>query len=175
MNVSVTTDMVVLLYDRSQKLNVLLIERRFPPHQGSWALPGGFLDDTDISLEAGALRELQEETAIILPRERIFSCGSYGDINRDPRSRTVTAAYCALITTEEAQAAQAGDDAGKLAFFPIDSLSTMNLAFDHRLIIDNALTETKLRLQAEGKISKRILPPELGNLGIQINDLLPFN
>lgn len=114
LEVSVTTDVVLLMFD--QGLKVLLIERRFAPYQGAWALPGGFLDAADATLEAGALRELQEETAVSLSAQRLFSCGSYGDVNRDPRARTVTAAYCAVVGPDEVSTATAGDDAGKLAF-----------------------------------------------------------
>lgn len=167
LDVSVTTDVVLLVFD--QRLKVLLIERRFPPYQGAWALPGGFLDAADATLEAGALRELQEETGVTLSAQRLFSCGSYGDVNRDPRARTVTAAYCAVVGPNEVSTATAGDDAGKLAFFNVQELPP--LAFDHRRIIENALFEAKLRLayietdadKAKGKsgVDCSILPVDL--------------
>ena len=39
----VTLDCVIFGFD-GEKLNVLLIERRFDPYQGCWAFPGGFLE-----------------------------------------------------------------------------------------------------------------------------------
>jgi 8-oxo-dGTP diphosphatase len=42
---------------------VLLIKRGNPPRQGQWSLPGGRLEWGE-TLQAGALRELREETAV---------------------------------------------------------------------------------------------------------------
>jgi 8-oxo-dGTP pyrophosphatase MutT (NUDIX family) len=50
--------------------NKILIIKRSPDEaskQGYWDLPGGQVDDEDNSIEAGALRELQEETGLKAP------------------------------------------------------------------------------------------------------------
>ena len=54
-----TVDCVV--FDRAGRL--LLIRRAKPPFKGRYALPGGFVDVGE-TVEAAALRELQEETGI---------------------------------------------------------------------------------------------------------------
>ena len=49
------------------KNNKILIIKRSPEEdikQGHWDLPGGHIDDEDKSIEAGALRELEEETGL---------------------------------------------------------------------------------------------------------------
>ena len=43
--------------------DVLLIQRKRPPHADSWALPGGAVE-YDERLAAGAVRELREETGV---------------------------------------------------------------------------------------------------------------
>ena len=63
-------------------LKVLLIQRRIPPFQHAWALPGGFvrLDET---LDAAARRELSEEAGVTdVYLEQLYS---FSDLERDPR------------------------------------------------------------------------------------------
>lgn len=43
---------------------VLLVKRAVEPGEGQYDLPGGFMDMTDISMEAAAYRELQEEVGL---------------------------------------------------------------------------------------------------------------
>ena len=38
----VTVDLVVLTI-RDDRLQVLVVERKYPPYQGDWALPGGYV------------------------------------------------------------------------------------------------------------------------------------
>lgn len=57
---AVTTDIVVFTM-RHDELEVLLVKRALPPYRNLWALPGGFVN-LEESLEAGARRELEEET-----------------------------------------------------------------------------------------------------------------
>jgi ADP-ribose pyrophosphatase YjhB (NUDIX family) len=76
---------------------VLLIQRKFEPFAGSWALPGGFVDEGE-PLEAAAARELQEETSVdVATSVSLEQVGAFGDPGRDPRGWTVTVAYCAVV------------------------------------------------------------------------------
>ena len=85
---SVTVDAVVFGFDGAE-LQILLIERAHDPFAGSWAIPGGFVDKNE-SLEAAALRELQEETGIT----RVFleQLYTFGDVGRDPRGWVISVA-----------------------------------------------------------------------------------
>ena len=58
--VAVSVDCLVFGYDEGQ-LRVLLIERRKPPFEGRWAIPGGFVEERE-TLHQAATRELAEET-----------------------------------------------------------------------------------------------------------------
>ena len=55
-----TVGIVVCLDDKQQ---FLIIRRSdIDDRAGQWTIPGGHIDDEDSSVEAGAIRELQEET-----------------------------------------------------------------------------------------------------------------
>eukprot|EP00638_Chattonella_subsalsa_P006757 CAMPEP_0117755648 /NCGR_PEP_ID=MMETSP0947-20121206/13574_1 /TAXON_ID=44440 /ORGANISM="Chattonella subsalsa, Strain CCMP2191" /LENGTH=190 /DNA_ID=CAMNT_0005575017 /DNA_START=142 /DNA_END=714 /DNA_ORIENTATION=+ len=128
---SVTTDNIILTVEDGQAL-VLLIKRGNPPFQGDWALPGGFLDP-DETLEAGAARELQEETGLSgIP---LVQVGAFGDPGRDPRGHTVTVPYMSCIPSKDC-GAKAADDAVDEGWFPLSQLPT--LAFDHLKIVQAA-------------------------------------
>ena len=107
---------------------VLLIERRNPPF--GWALPGGFIDYGE-SAEQAAVREALEETGLTVRLTGLL--GVYSDPGRDPRFHTLSVAYTAVA--DEGREPQAGDDAVKARFFPLDALPDM--AFDHRRIVDD--------------------------------------
>ena len=128
---SVTADSLVLC-QKEEKTFILLIQRAREPFKGQWALPGGFMEENE-RLEETARRELQEETGIIVG-EMIFS-GLYDKPDRDPRGRTITAVY--LTRPDHCAKPQAGDDAGKARWFPLDSLP--DLAFDHKNIIETLI------------------------------------
>ena len=148
---SLTVDCVVFGLDEQDLLKVMLIKRNIPPFKEQWALPGGFMR-LDESLEAAALRELQEETGI----KRVFleQLYTFGDINRDPRERVVTVAYYALINLREQQI-QATTDASEAAWFPVTNLPS--LAFDHNQIFTVALGRLKGKVRYE-PIGFELLP-----------------
>ena len=143
----VTVD-VVALKAVPGELALLLIERKHPPHQGCFALPGGFLDDEDESLAQAAKRELEEETNVRVGLEQLSNFGTYGDKGRDPRGRTVTAAFLVELTESQAEAMKAGDDAANAHFYALSALP--ELAFDHKQILADALKHRALLRSRDG-------------------------
>lgn len=129
---AVTTDVAVFA-DRDGDLSILLIQRGGEPFAGCWALPGGFLDETE-TLEACAARELREETGLEAGSMRLF--GTYSAPGRDPRGRTVTVAYWTRVE-DSSDVPVAGDDAADCRWFALERLPA--LAFDHDTIIADAL------------------------------------
>ena len=110
-----TVDTLVFTKEDSQVKRILLIKRGNHPCIGLWACPGGFVEFKE-NLYDAALRELQEETGLHdIEAEQLKS---YGDYDRDPRTRIITTAFVALID-EGSQKAQAGDDAREAGWFDI--------------------------------------------------------
>lgn len=88
----------------------------------------------DETAEQCAVRELEEETGLKV--SSIHQIGAYSKVDRDPRGRTVTVAYLAIIDAPAEVCGQ--DDAAKAKWFPIDALPP--LAFDHDEIMKDALS-----------------------------------
>jgi len=143
--ISLTVDAVIFGYDH-KTLRVLLIERKYDPFQGAWALPGGFVNQEE-SLDHAAQRELEEETGMKkVYLEQLFT---FGEPGRDPRGRVVTVAYFALVNLID-HPVRASSDAKKASWFPVNSLPP--LAFDHKEVIATALNRLrgKVRYQPIG-------------------------
>lgn len=129
---AVTTDCVVITRETEPK--VLLIQRGNEPYKGCWAFPGGFME-IDETLEECAIRELKEETGLVVTHDEIFPIGTFSKIDRDPRGRTISLAFLTLINAPVSVAAQ--DDAAKAEWFPVNKVP--QLAFDHYEILNKAL------------------------------------
>ena len=123
---AVTADCIVMTNESLPK--VLLIQRGFDPFKGCWAFPGGFMEMNETT-EQCAIRELEEETGLKL--DNLKQIGAYSKVDRDPRGRTITVAYLAIIDTP--LEVKGLDDAAKAQWFPIDALPP--LAFDHEDIM----------------------------------------
>ena len=148
---ALTVDCVVFGLD-GQDLRVLLIQRDSAPHEGSWALPGGFVE-VDETLEMAAMRELQEETG--LSRVYLEQLYTFGAVGRDPRERVVSVAYYALVKLSDHQV-KAATDARDAAWFDVDDLPS--LAFDHDAIVEMALVRLKGKVRYQ-PIGFELLPP----------------
>ena len=126
---AVTADCVVITNEPLPK--VLLIQRGADPYKGAWAFPGGFMN-MDETTEQCAIRELEEETGLKVTD--LHQIGAYSKIDRDPRARTITVAYLAIVDSPSPVKGQ--DDAAKAEWFPITDLP--HLAFDHYDILKDA-------------------------------------
>ena len=128
---AVTGDCIVITKEVDAK--VLLIQRGDDPYKGCWAFPGGFLN-MDETTEQCAIRELEEETGLKV--NDVHQIGAYSKVDRDPRGRTITVAYLAIIDNPISVLGQ--DDAAKAEWWPLSALP--QLAFDHNDIINDAYT-----------------------------------
>ncbi len=156
---SVTADIVVFTLDRDNDLNILLIKRKGHPFKDCWAIPGGFLEVDEESVDETASRELYEETGI--KDVYLKQLYTFSNPDRDPRTHVVSVAYTALVPKQQLSI-QAGDDAKEARLFKIQydiegmkfisddiTISETMLAFDHKDIIRTAIMRIRGRIDYE--------------------------
>jgi len=123
---------VCVLRKMEDDLQVLLIRRAKEPYKGCWAIPGGRLE-ADENLEQCALRELQEETGLLV--EKVIQFATYSEPDRDPRVRTVSACYLTWVDGEVEL--KAATDATDAEWFSFKNLP--DLAFDHDAVLKDCI------------------------------------
>lgn len=118
----------VIVHDGS----LVLIKRKNPPFKGCWALPGGFVEYGE-TVESAAKREAKEETGLDVELDSIV--GVYSDPERDPRGHIVTVCYTAHRT---GGSLFADTDASDVKYVKINEVLNLDLAFDHKKILQDA-------------------------------------
>ncbi|MFD2661875.1 NUDIX domain-containing protein [Paenibacillus thailandensis] len=154
-----------------RELQVLLIRRKEWPFVGQWALPGGFCKETESMYEC-ALRELQEETGVT--DVHMESLNVYSKPGRDPRGWMISHAFYALVHDKWLAARRADTDAIDVRLFPAEEALRMELAFDHRDILRDALNKVREQMLTT-TIAKEFLPEEftIGELYQVIRTVVP--
>ena len=104
MKIDYTSDLLIFGIDSRVSSNVrslpkkyfsiLLVKRNKEPFNNKWCLPGGYVNSNETSKEA-AIRILEKETS--LKNVYMQQVGVYDSVDRDPRGRTVSSSYMALI------------------------------------------------------------------------------
>lgn len=119
----ITVDAII---ERDDK--ILLIKRKNEPFKGQWALPGGFVEYGE-SAEDAIIREVKEEANLDISIKTLL--GVYSQPGRDPRGHVISICYVASGKGEE----KGGTDASDAAFFSVEEIKSLKLAFDHEGII----------------------------------------
>ncbi len=110
---------------------VLLVRRSIDPKKGQWCLPGGFIELGE-SPDAGALRELAEETGLSGTIKTLLGVWSA------PSSQYHSVLMVGYLIVEHQGRLTAGDDASDVRWFYYDELPP--IAFDsHRRFVDQYL------------------------------------
>lgn len=107
---------------------ILLIKRKGKTFHNYWALPGGFHEEGE-TIEATLHREMQEEVGVEITPLAIL--GVYSAKDRDPRGQTVSTVF----VCNYAGTMRAGDDASSVIAVTVEKALSLDLAFDHKLII----------------------------------------
>lgn len=143
-----------------QKLNVLLVKIKYGPFEGKWAVPGGKVPINE-TLDQTANRELRDQTGM----KNVFleQLYSFGEIKRDPRSRTISVAYFALVDSESVKL-KTTEKYYDIKWSPIESMG--RLAYDHSEIVNYALERLRYKLEYTNAIYS-LLPQRFTLTGLQ--------
>ena len=105
--------------DRRFALELLLIRRGQWPHEGLWALPGGFVGPNE-SVEEGARRELREETSLDAQAHPLIPVGTFSKPGRDMRAWIISNAFVSVYRPGEGCRVKGGDDAESARWMRIE-------------------------------------------------------
>lgn len=144
-------------------LKIMLIKRSEKDHEGNpnieagkWALPGGFVQPNETALHA-AERRLKEETGVGGLRIKHF--GVYDSPNRDIRGWIISNAHYVIASEAALTNRKTTYDASDIQLFSIEDALELDLAFDHRTIVDDAIWFIKKDM-ALTTVAKHFLPEE---------------
>ncbi|MEN8192541.1 MAG: NUDIX domain-containing protein [Bacteroidota bacterium] len=156
---NLSVDCVVFGFENN-KLEVLLIKRKRNPNKDSWALPGGFVLNTE-TLDEAAVRILEETSNvknIYLEQVHTFS-----KIDRFPLRRVISVSYFALIDPEK-HFLKPGVDTTDVKWLQINE--KINFPFDHAEIFQSALKQLRLRVRTK-PIGFELLPKKFSLTQLQ--------
>lgn len=150
--VPITVDCVIFGFDENG-LRVLLIRSDLEVYKGKWSLLGDFAKDSE-DLDEAASRVLKQRTGmddVYLEQVRTFSTPG-----RHPGGRVLTVAYCSLLNIAHHQLKILDNE---IHWHEFKSLRDTDLAFDHKLILDNCLLWLQKRIM-EHPLGINLLPPK---------------
>jgi 8-oxo-dGTP diphosphatase len=114
---------------------VLLVKRSVEPKIGMWCLPGGFLELGETP-EAGALRELAEETGLNGNIDALLG------VCTTPSTQYGTVLMVGYLITDARGLLVAGDDAAQVRWFPVQDMPP--IAFEcHQHFLDQYFCGTR--------------------------------
>lgn len=158
---SLTVDCVIFGLSE-KKLKILLVKHAVGESEGQWALPGGWILQTE-SLDSAARRVLSHFTGV----ENIYmeQLQAFSECDRTGKDRVITFAFYALIQPEHHELALSSD---ALDAMWCDVHELPQLIFDHNDIMNVGLDFLRRKVRYE-PIGVNLLPTKF-TLG-QLQDL----
>lgn len=111
--------------------HILLVQRKFHPGKGTWALPGGFVGQHE-RLQDAAIRELKEETRLKVPvpvlKGSLKASHVFDAPDRSQRGRTITHGFFFELSHNQwtgLSDVRADDDAADVRWVPIAEFLAM--------------------------------------------------
>lgn len=127
--------------------HILLVQRKFHPGKGTWALPGGFVGQHE-RLQDAAIRELKEETRLKVPVPVLHGSMKASHVfdapDRSQRGRTITHGFFFELSHNQwtgLSDVRAADDAAAVRWVPIAEFLDMqeHMYEDHFFIANHFL------------------------------------
>lgn len=127
--------------------HILMVQRKFSPGKGTWALPGGFVGQNEKLLDS-AIRELKEETKLKVPvpvlRGSLKDRHVFDEPSRSQRGRTITHAFFFELAHSQwgkLTPIRAADDAADAQWVPLSEFLNMQekVYEDHFFIANHFL------------------------------------
>ncbi|MEJ2778891.1 NUDIX hydrolase [Stygiolobus sp. RP850M] len=107
-----------VIFDSDRK--VLLVKRKHPPNQGSWAVPGGKVNFGEL-IEGALKREMREEISVeVRPKELM----AIVEIIKEGFHYVILDFVCEITNGE----VKAGSDAEDTRFFSIDEMKKISIS-----------------------------------------------
>ncbi len=125
---------------------MLLVRRKYPPKEGQWCLPAGFIEIGEDPSESAA-RETMEETGLEVDIVGFLDSWASGE---DPRTPIVCYAFEGRVT---GGSLKAGDDATEAAFFSRDRVPDEIAFSTHRHMIERHFLEPAERASSNSERS----------------------
>ena len=114
---------IVLVNDNNE---ALLLKRNHEPAKGKWDLPGGFVENGE-SFEEGALREIEEETGLIIKSLSYVTSLTDTYDYQDVTYSTLAVVFTTLCDSDDA--IKLSDENSEYKWFPKKELPFDRLAF----------------------------------------------
>jgi 8-oxo-dGTP diphosphatase len=136
--VGVSVDCVIFGFE-DNTLKVLLIKSDMPPYEDHWSLLGDIVKP-DEDIDAAVSRIVKDRTGlndVYMEQVRTF-----GRVNRHPKGRVITTAYCSLLNIRHNELKILDNE---LHWHDVQEIKEM--AFDHKMILDACHNWLQYRMQ----------------------------
>ena len=114
----------------------LLIRRQRDPFKNRYAFPGGYLNVDKENLYQTAVRELKDETGVIVRKKDIVLIDVRSDPKRDPRGHVIDLGFICII--DKSVKLPGGDESP--FWISVNKIDKLDFAFDHKLFWKNLKT-----------------------------------